>query len=127
VFGTARESCPHTTQQTFGCWQVKKLGWPYGPADLPALFKWPSDNASVLMDVEEYRKSFHELRKYKIHINDSYSGMGTGGYALHLQHKHMVSDKLSSCIQTFRNAVMFDLTHISQSDVQSATHYVQQT
>lgn len=73
--------------------------WPIGPSTLDELFNWGHYNAKQLLkesvDSTSLRENFKKLMDFEIWVNESYGGMGTGGYTLHLQHSHLVRKNLS--------------------------------
>lgn len=79
--------------------QVNSYGWPDGPASLEDLFRWPEFNASMLL--KDHPQASNNLARFKklldrdIHVFDSYSGMGTASFTLHMQHQHMTSENLN--------------------------------
>lgn len=75
--------------------QVQSYDWPDGPSTLKELFNWPKWNADRLIqsDLQHLvRRCLGENLLCDITVNDAYSGMGTGGYTLHLQHAHLCRD-----------------------------------
>ena len=94
--------------------QVAESSWPCGPTDLAELFRWGDYNATRLLQVSDARNShiqnFASLLDFNIVVNDSYAGMGTAGYTLHLQHQHLLRSSLST-ESTFQFVVYFDDVH----------------
>lgn len=68
---------------------------PPGPTSLGELFNWAGYNASVLLETspsaEARLQGVRDLLSRNMIVNESYSGMGTGAYTLHIQHKHFLS------------------------------------
>ena len=79
--------------------QVNSFGWPDGPTSLEELFQWPRFNAvKLLKEMEESCLVVDRLKKVlarDVWVFDSYAGMGTGSWTLHMQHKHMTRQDLS--------------------------------
>lgn len=84
---------------------------PDGPDTVWGLFQWPIWNAEQLLchskHADTYVKNFKLLMGYKIQIHDSYSGMGTGSIALHIQYKHLVGH----CLKGSFTVVFFSDVH----------------
>lgn len=78
--------------------QVEKFGLPDGPTTLVDLFQWPEFNASKLLkeanDASMAVQRLKDILQREIHVFDSYSGMGTGSFTLHIQQRHMVRQQL---------------------------------
>lgn len=89
---------PFFTCLNFSCCckiQVRDYDWPLGPSSLNELFDWPKWNADRLIKSDfapDVREMLSENLLRNIVIHDAYSGMGTAGYTLHLQHAHLCRD-----------------------------------
>lgn len=79
--------------------QASTKNWPPGPGELRELFQWHHYNAEQLLskspDCKRFQENFQNLMMHPIHVHDSYSGMGTGSVAFHIQYNQMVSHGLS--------------------------------
>ena len=108
MFGTA-----HPAHVLIGFAEVMTRSWPWGPTDLKTLFQWPERYAKTLLGDVQRRELFRNLCKYNIKIFDSYSGMGTGAWTLHIAHKHMVRLRLN----IFVHFASSHENHMSSDDV----------
>ena len=88
--GDDPEVCEHAK-----LYERNEVVGPPGPTSLGELFNWPEYNAHVLLETspsaEMRLEGVRKLLSRNLIVNESYSGMGTGGYTLHLQHKHFLS------------------------------------
>lgn len=97
-FHWCRSMSPFFTCLNFSCCckiQVRDYDWPLGPSSLNELFDWPKWNADRLIKSDfapDVREMLSENLLRNIVIHDAYSGMGTAGYTLHLQHAHLCRD-----------------------------------
>lgn len=81
-------------QFTIPSLEVNRCNWPDGPTNLQDLFLWAQHNAVTLLKTSPQASAavdrFKKVMQKDIFVFDCYSGMGTGGFTLHVQHSHMI-------------------------------------